>query len=292
MRASQAVPLSAAQEGRIARRFARLKAAGRGGFVPFITAGDPDGDTSLALLKGLTGAGADLIELGMPFSDPMADGPIIQAASQRALKAGARMRRTLAMVEAFRADDGETPLILMGYYNPIFSYGVGAFLADARAAGVDGLIVVDLPPEEDEELRPAAREAGLDFVRLATPTTDDKRIATVLDGASGFIYYVSITGITGTRSAAIAAVTEAVERLRRHTDLPIAVGFGIKTPEQAAAVADAADAAVVGSALVEKILAGLDDSGAARAGLVEAVLEFASSLAEGVHGARRDARAP
>ncbi len=292
MRASQAVPLSAAQEGRIALRFARLKAAGRGGFVPFITAGDPDGDTSLALLKGLTGAGADLIELGMPFSDPMADGPVIQASSQRALKAGARMRRTLAMVEAFRADDGETPLILMGYYNPIFSYGVGAFLADARAAGVDGLIVVDLPPEEDEELRPAAREAGLDFVRMATPTTDDKRIATVLDGASGFIYYVSITGITGTRSAAIAAVTEAVERLRRHTDLPIAVGFGIKTPEQAAAVVSAADAVVVGSSLVQKIFDGLDDSGAARAGLVEAVLEFASSLAEGVHGARRGARAP
>lgn len=292
MRASQAVPLSAAQEGRIARRFARLKTAGRGGFVPFITAGDPDGDTSLALLKGLTGAGADLIELGMPFSDPMADGPIIQASSQRALKAGARMRRTLAMVEAFRADDGETPLILMGYYNPIFSYGVGAFVADARAAGVDGLIVVDLPPEEDEELRPAAREAGLDFVRMATPTTDDKRIATVLDGASGFIYYVSITGITGTRSAAIAAVTEAVERLRRHTDLPIAVGFGIKTPEQAAAVVSAADAVVVGSSLIQKIFDGLDDSGAARAGLVEAVLEFASSLAEGVHGARRDARAP
>jgi len=292
VRASQAVPLSAAQEGRIARRFARLKTADRGGFVPFITAGDPDGDTSLALLKGLTGAGADLIELGMPFSDPMADGPIIQASSQRALKAGARMRRTLAMVEAFRADDGETPLILMGYYNPIFSYGVGAFVADARAAGVDGLIVVDLPPEEDEELRPVAREAGLDFVRMATPTTDDKRIARVLDGASGFIYYVSITGITGTRSAAIAAVTEAVERLRRHTDLPIAVGFGIKTPEQAAAVVSAADAVVVGSSLVEKIFAGLDDSGAARAGLVEAVLGFAGSLAEGVHGARRGARAP
>ncbi|MFQ5939843.1 MAG: tryptophan synthase subunit alpha [Alphaproteobacteria bacterium] len=292
MSASQAVPLAAAQEGRIARRFARLKAKGCGGFVPFITAGDPDGDTSLALLKGLAGAGADLIELGMPFSDPMADGPIIQASSQRALKAGARMRRTLAMVEAFRADDGETPLILMGYYNPIFSYGVGAFLADARAAGVDGLIVVDLPPEEDEELRPAAREAGLDFVRLATPTTDDKRIARVLDGASGFIYYVSITGITGTRSAAIAAVTEAVGRLRRHTDLPIAVGFGIKTPEQAAAVASAADAAVVGSALVEKIRDGLDEAGAARAGLVEAVLGFASSLAKGVHEARRDARAP
>lgn len=271
---------------RIARRFAACQAAGRAGLVTFITAGDPDPQTSFALLAGLPGAGADLIELGMPFTDPMADGPAIQAAGLRALKAGATLRRTLDLVRRFRAGDAETPVILMGYYNPIHRYGVAAFLADARAAGVDGLIVVDLPPEEDEELRLPAVEAGISLIRLAAPTTDDARLQVVLTHSSGFVYYVSITGITGTASAAEEAIAAAVARLRRRTTLPIAVGFGIRTPAQAAAVARVADAVVVGSAIVSRIAANLDESGAPRPGLVADVLGLVRELAEGVHGAR------
>ena len=271
----------APDSGRIARRFAALKAEKRGGLVTFVTAGDPDPDSSLKLLAGLPGAGADLIEIGMPFSDPMTDGPAIQASSLRALKAGMTLKRTLELVREFRAGDGDTPIVLMGYYNPIYQYGVDRFLADFKAAGADGLIVVDLPPEEDEELCVPALETGVNFIRLATPTTDDKRLPAVLRNTSGFVYYVSILGITGTRSAGDADVKKAVERLKRHTDLPVAVGFGIKTPEQAAAVARVADAAVVGSALVSRIAACAANSGAA-----EAVLGLVRQLAAGVRGAR------
>ncbi len=277
-------PIQAAT--RIDRRFATLKQQGRGGLVTFITAGDPDHETSLALLKGLPGAGADVIELGMPFTDPMADGPAIQAAGLRALNNGARMTRTLDMVRAFRQGDDETPLVLMGYYNPIYSYGVERFLADARNAGVDGLIVVDLPPEEDGELCQPALKAGVNFIRLTTPTTDDARLPAVLANISGFVYYVSVTGITGAGSASNAAIDEAVARLRRHTDLPLAVGFGITTPEAAAAVARVADAAVVGSAIVRQIEANLDADGKPTAGLVENVLDFVKALADGVRSAR------
>lgn len=278
-------PLS--DSGRIGRRFADLRKAGRAGLVTFLTAGDPDHETSLALLRGLPAAGADLIELGMPFTDPMADGPAIQAASLRALKAGARMTRTLDLVRTFRETDRDTPIILMGYYNPIHAYGIDRFLKDAVAAGVDGLIVVDLPPEEDEELCIPALQAGVNFIRLATPTTDDLRLLTVLQNTSGFVYYVSITGITGAASATDAAIAEAVGRLRRHTDLPIAVGFGITTPEQAAGVARSADAAVVGSAIVKRIAANLDTAGRPRSTLVDDVLAFVATLADGVRGARR-----
>lgn len=278
----QAAPTS----GRIDRRFAALKEQGRGGLVTFITAGDPDHDTSLALLKGLPAAGADIIELGMPFTDPMADGPAIQAAGLRALKAGARMTRTLDMVRAFRTDDQDTPLVLMGYYNPIYAYGVERFLADAKTAGVDGLIVVDLPPEEDQELCEPALRAGVSFIRLTTPTTDDQRLPTVLANTSGFVYYVSVTGITGAASASSAAIDEAITRLRRHTDLPLAVGFGISTPEQAAAVARVADAAVVGSAIVRQVEKNLDADGRPTAGLVDNVLGFVQALAQGVRNAR------
>ncbi|MEX2199899.1 MAG: tryptophan synthase subunit alpha [Dongiaceae bacterium] len=281
----------APDSGRIAKRFAKLRAGGRGGLITFVTGGDPDYDTSLALLQGLPGAGADLIEIGMPFTDPMADGPAIQAAGLRALKGGQRMTRTLAMVEAFRKRDADTPIVLMGYYNPIYSYGVERFLDDALAVGVDGLIIVDLPPEEDSELCLPALAAGVNFIRLATPTTDDKRLPVVLNNTSGFVYYVSIMGITGTRSASDEHVRAAVLRLKRHTDLPIAVGFGIRTPEQAGAVARVADAAVVGSALVERIAAHLDAKGRAKPGLVEDALAFVSSLAAGVQGAGRDAAA-
>lgn len=278
--------IASAKQGRIARRFATLRAEGRAGLVTFITAGDPDRETSLQLLEGLPTAGADLIELGMPFSDPMADGPAIQAASQRALKAGAHMRQTLAMVRAFRKHDGDTPLILMGYYNPIYRYGNEAFARDAAAAGVDGLIVVDLPPEEDEELRPMTETAGIAFVRLVAPTTGEARVAKLLEKASGFVYYVSITGITGTRSAAVERVERAVERLRAETTLPIAVGFGIKTPEDAADYARIADAAVVGSAIVQKIAERLDASSRATPQLVSETLAFVRRLADGVRGAR------
>jgi tryptophan synthase alpha chain len=272
---------------RVERRFAALKREGRGGLVTFVTAGDPDPESFFELLHGLPEAGADVIELGMPFSDPMADGPAIQAASLRALKAGMTLAKTLDMVRRFRAADAETPVILMGYYNPIYSYGVARFLDDARSAGVDGLIVVDLPPEEDEELCQPTLDAGLHWIRLATPTTDDRRLPKVLSNTSGFVYYVSIMGITGTRSATAEAVSEAVTRLHRHTDLPVAVGFGIKTPEQAAEVAAVADAAVVGSAVIERLKSGLDAQNRPRDGAVADVLAFVRSLAEGVRGARR-----
>ncbi len=274
---------------RIERRFAALKSANRGGLVTFVTAGDPNYDLSLDLLRQLPAAGADVIELGMPFTDPMADGPAIQASSLRALRSGMSLRKTLKLVAAFREGDGNTPIILMGYYNPIYSYGVPAFLRDAKAAGVDGLIVVDLPPEEDEELCLPALKAGLNFIRLATPTTDDKRLPTVLRNTSGFVYYVSIAGITGTRSAENADISAAVARLKRHTDLPVAVGFGIKTADQAEAVARAADAAVVGSALVSRIAAHVEDDGTASPKAVEETLALARELAAGVRRARRRA---
>jgi tryptophan synthase alpha chain len=273
-------------DDRLAARFAALKAEGRAGLVTFITAGDPDFDTSATLLKGLPAAGADVIELGMPFSDPMADGPAIQASSLRALRGGQNMIKTLELVRRFRKVDGATPVVLMGYYNPIYIYGNDRFLADAKAAGVDGLIVVDLPPEEDTELCLPARMAGLHFIRLATPTTDEERMGKVLTNASGFIYYVSITGITGTRSAAAGDVGTRVAALRRRTTLPVAVGFGIKTPEQAAAIARVADAAVVGSALVERMREGLDANGRASAALVAGTLDYVAALAAGVRGAR------
>jgi tryptophan synthase alpha chain len=272
---------------RIERRFASLKSANRGGFVTFITAGDPNYELSLDLLRQLPSAGADVIELGMPFTDPMADGPAIQASSLRALRTGMTLKKTLQLVTEFRKGDNETPIILMGYYNPIYSYGVPAFLSDAKAAGVDGLIVVDLPPEEDEELCLPALKAGLNFIRLATPTTDDKRLPVVLRNTSGFVYYVSIAGITGTRSAANADVSAAVARLKRHTDLPVAVGFGIKTADQAAAIAKVADAAVVGSALVSRIGAHVDDSGKASPKAVEDALALVRELSAGVRRARQ-----
>jgi len=269
---------------RIEARFAALRAAKRGGLVTFLTAGDPDSETSKRIIRGLPAAGADLIELGMPFTDPMADGPAIQASSQRALRAGATMNGTLDIVRDFRTQDSETPIILMGYYNPIYSYGVDRFLEDANAAGVDGLIIVDLPPEEDEELCLPALKTGINWIRLATPTTDDKRLPKVLSNTSGFVYYVSIMGITGTKSVSEGDVRKAVERLRRHTDLPIAVGFGITTPEDARAIATVADAAVVGSAIVNRILAKVGADGKAQAGMVEDVLEFVQELAAGAHG--------
>ena len=272
---------------RIERRFAQLKKEGRAGLVIYLTAGDPDPDTSFALFSGLANAGADLIEIGMPFSDPMADGPSVQAAGQRALKAGTTLRSTLAMVRRLRERDADTPYVLMGYYNPIYRFGVEAFAKNAVAAGVDGAIVVDLPPEEDEELAAPARAAGLDVVRLAAPTSDEARLPAIVGHASGFIYYVAIAGITGTRAVDAAAVRIAVERLRRFTKLPIAVGFGIKTPQQAAEVAKAADAAVVGSVIVDRLAFNLDPDGKAKPGLVEAVFGDVRSLAAGVRTARR-----
>jgi tryptophan synthase alpha chain len=271
---------------RIERRFARLRAEGRAGFVVYLTAGDPDADTSLTLFQGLAAAGADLVEIGMPFSDPMADGPAIQAAGQRALKRGMTLRKTLAMVRGLRERDPDTPYVLMGYYNPIYRYGADAFARDAVAAGVDGAIIVDLPPEEDAELAVPARRAGLDIVRLATPTSDEARLPAIVAHAGGFLYYVAITGITGTRSADAADVRAAVARLRRFTPLPIAVGFGIKNPAQAAEVAKAADAAVVGSALVDRLALNLDPADNAKPGLVDAVLADIRALAKGVREAR------
>ena len=276
----------AADSGRIQRCFERLKGEGRGGLVTFVTAGDPDRATSESILAGLPGAGADLIELGMPFTDPMADGPAIQASGQRALKGGIKLRQILDMVAGFRQRDEDTPVVLMGYYNPIYVYGVERFLADFKAAGADGLIVVDLPPEEDAELCVPALAAGVNFIRLATPTSDDQRLPAVLENTSGFVYYVSIAGITGTRAAVSTEVGPAVERLKRHTELPVAVGFGIKTPEQAAAIARTADAAVVGSALVDQVRINLDDEGRAQPELVERVFGFVRELAEGVRQAR------
>lgn len=277
----------AGAESRIDRRFAALRAEGRAGLVAFVTAGDPDPVISAEILHGLPAAGADVIELGMPFSDPMADGPAIQASSLRALKSGMTLKGVLELVRGFRAKDPDTPIVLMGYYNPIYRFGVEAFLQAAVAAGVDGLIVVDLPPEEDGEFCIPAIRAGMHFIRLATPTTDDARLPAVLTHTGGFLYYVSIMGITGTRAVDAAAVTQAVARLKRHTDLPIAVGFGIKTPEQAAEIAKVADAAVVGSAIVDAVKAGLDDEGRVRDGLAAAVLGLVADLAEGVRGARR-----
>jgi tryptophan synthase alpha chain len=271
---------------RIDSRFAALRKAARPALVTFVTAGDPDYDTSLALLKALPAAGADIIEIGMPFSDPMADGPAVQAAGLRALRAGQTMTKTLAMVREFRGGDRETPIVLMGYYNPIYIYGNERFLADAKAAGVDGLIVVDLPPEEDEELCIPAMKAGLNFIRLATPTTDDARLPTVLKNTSGFVYYVSITGITGTKVPDNLRVAEAVDRIKRHTDLPVAVGFGINTPEQAAAIGRNADGVVVGSALVRAVEKSLDGEKRGTAKTVAAVTDLVSALSQGVHASR------
>jgi tryptophan synthase alpha chain len=276
----------AGRDSRIARRFAALKAAGRAGLVTYLTCGDPDAETFAALLSALPEAGADLIEVGMPFSDPQADGPAIQAASLRALRSGMTLAKTFALLRDFRTRDKTTPVVLMGYYNPIHRYGVPRFLADARAAGVDGLIIVDLPPEHDDELCLPALAAGLDFIRLATPTTNDKRLPAVLAHTAGFIYYVSIAGITGTKAAEADAVAAAVARLRRHSTLPIAVGFGIRTPEQAAAIARVADAAVVGSALVQRLADNLDAHGKPEGQLVETVLSDVRALALGVRGAR------
>lgn len=271
---------------RIERRFAELRAQGRAGLVTFLVAGDPDIATFERLLAGLPEAGADLIEIGMPFSDPMADGPTIQAGNLRALAAGISLARTLEIVRRFRDHDTTTPLVLMGYYNPIWAYGRLRFLDEAVSAGVDGLIVVDLPPEEDEELCLPALERGLDFIRLATPTTDDRRLPKVLQNVRGFLYYVSLTGITGVKEAVADQVAPQVARLRRHTDLPIAVGFGIRTPEQAAAIARVADAAVVGSALVAEVAAHLDEEGRPAKGLVAAVHGRVRALAEAVRTAR------
>ena len=273
---------------RISSRFAELAKEGRAAFVPFITAGDPDGDTTLALLQELPGAGADLIELGVPFSDPMADGPAVQASSQRALKAGMTLAKVLDIVKRFRKSDSKTPIVLMGYYNPIHAYGTARFAKDAAAAGVDGLITVDLPPEEDDVLRAPASAQGLDIVRLATPTSTDARLKTIVNGASGFIYYVSITGVTGTKDFAEQDVRAAVQRVKAGSGLPTAVGFGIKTPEQARAIASFADAAVVGSAIVTKI-AECSAAGQKREDLVKDVLKFCCALADSVHAARNAA---
>jgi tryptophan synthase alpha chain len=274
---------------RIDARFAALKREGRAGLITFVMAGDPDPDTSAVILKALPAAGADVIEIGMPFTDPMADGPAIQAAGLRALRAGQNLARTLELVRNFRASDIATPVVLMGYYNPIYIYGVGRFLADAMAAGVDGLIVVDLPPEEDTELCLPALQAGLNFVRLATPTTDDKRLPTVLANTSGFVYYVSITGITGAAAPDAGLVVEAVRRIKRHTDLPVAVGFGVRDAASAAAIAHGTEAVVVGSALVEKVRLSLDAAGKATPATVAAVTALVAELAAGVRNARQQA---
>jgi tryptophan synthase alpha chain len=274
---------------RIDTRFAELKKQGRSALVTFVMAGDPDPATSLEILKALPKSGADIIEIGMPFTDPMADGPSIQAAGLRALKAGMTLKKTLEMVRSFRKDDDATPLVLMGYYNPIYIYGVDQFLIDAKSAGVDGLIIVDLPPEEDTELCLPTMKAGLNFIRLATPTTDDKRLPAVLANTSGFVYYVSITGITGAASADAKVVGEAVARIKRHTTLPVCVGFGIRTPEAARAIAENADGAVVGSALVDALRATLDASGRGTAKTTDAVTDLVSALALGVQGAKQAA---
>ena len=272
---------------RIDKRFATLKAEGRAALVTFTMAGDPDYDTALAIAKALPKAGADVIELGMPFTDPMADGPAIQAAGVRALKAGQNTKKTLELVRAFRKADDATPIVLMGYYNPIYIYGVDRFIADAKAAGVDGLIVVDLPPEEDDELCLPTLKTGLNFIRLATPTTDDKRLPVVLNNTSGFVYYVSITGITGAAAPDAGKVAGAVARIKRHTKLPVAVGFGVRTAEQARAIASGADGVVVGSALVDALRLSLHKNGKAGAGTVKAVTSLVSALADGVRSARR-----
>src|SRR6266852_309612 len=269
---------------RIDARFAELKQEGRAAFITFLMAGDPDPATSLDIIKALPKAGADIIEIGMPFTDPMADGPSIQAAGLRALKGGMTLKKTLEMVRGFRKDDGTTPLVLMGYYNPIYIYGVDKFLIDAKSAGIVGL-----PPEEDTELCLPAMKAGLNFIRLATPTTDDKRLPAVLANTSGFVYYVSITGITGSASADSSAAGEAVARIKRHTELPVCVGFGIRTPQAAHDIAQHADGAVVGTALVDALRTSLDAQGRATARTVAAVSELVASLAQGVRGAKQAA---
>jgi tryptophan synthase alpha chain len=267
---------------RIESRFKALGQQGRAGLITFITAGDPDRTTAQQILDGLPAAGADLIELGLPFSDPMADGPVIEAASHRALKGGASLAVTLEMVRDFRSKDQDTPIILMGYYNPIYAHGVERFARDAAASGVDGLIIVDLPPEEAEELAGPARRSGIDVIYLTAPTTDEARLPLVLAHASGFVYYVSIAGITGAGAATSQSVTAAIERLRRHTDLPLAVGFGIKTAAQVAEIGQLADAAVVGSAIVSRIAAGLDADNRPHEGLAEEILAFVRELADGL----------
>lgn len=271
---------------RIDDRFKALEAEGRAALVTFVMAGDPDLATSLDIVKGLAKAGADVIEVGMPFTDPMADGPSIQAAGLRALRAGTTLKKTLRLVRDFRAEDQTTPIVLMGYYNPIYVFGVPAFLAQAKEAGVDGLIVVDLPPEEDQELCLPAREAGINFIRLATPTTDDKRLPKVLENTSGFVYYVSLTGITGAALADYSGVAEAVTRIKRHTALPIAVGFGVKNADNAEAIARTADGVVVGTALVDALKASLDEQGRAGPQTVGAVTRLAAHIAQGVRRAR------
>ena len=267
---------------RIQTRFKKLKAEGRGGLITFLTAGDPNLQASREILFGLADAGADFIELGMPFSDPMADGPAIQAGSLRALKNGMTLKKTLALVSEFRQQDADTPIILMGYYNPIYIYGVEEFVVDAKAAGVDGLIIVDLPPEEVDEIWKPACEAGIDIIFLTAPTSDNDRLSVILRRASGFVYYVSIAGITGTHSANLSNVKDSIKRLRKQTDLPVGVGFGINTPDQAQGIASVADAAVVGSALVEVIDKNLDDNGNPGPKLVDSVLCLVSELALGV----------
>lgn len=276
-------------ETRIERRFAALRHEGRPALVTFVMAGDPDHETSLAIIRALPGAGADVIEIGMPFSDPMADGPAVQMAGQRALRGGETLRKTLALVRAFREGDRDTPVVLMGYYNPIYSMGNDRFLDEAKAAGVDGLIVVDLPPEADDELCLPAIARGLSFIRLATPTTDDKRLPAVLANTSGFVYYVSILGITGAAAPDAGRVAEAVTRIKRHTILPVVVGFGVKTAVQAAAIGRVADGAVVGSAIVGAVAASLDANGRATAETVKAVTDLVADLASGVRAARAEA---
>jgi tryptophan synthase alpha chain len=274
---------------RIDARFAELARQGHAALVTYLMAGDPDPATSLDIIKALPKAGADIIEIGIPFTDPMADGPSIQAAGLRALKAGMTLKKTLELVRGFRKDDDATPLVLMGYYNPIYIYGVDNFLADAKTAGVDGLIIVDLPPEEDTELCLPAMKAGLNFIRLATPTTDDKRLPAVLANTSGFVYYVAITGITGTGSADSKVVGEAVARIKRHTILPVCVGFGIRTPEAARAIAERANGAAVGTALVDALRGSLDVEGRATSKTVGAVADLVAALAQGVRGAKQAA---
>jgi tryptophan synthase alpha chain len=270
---------------RIEQRFADLKSEGRAALVTFVMSGDPDYETSMAIIKALPKAGADVIELGMPFTDPMADGPSIQAAGVRALQAGQTLKKTLAMVRDFRKSEAKTPIVLMGYYNPIYIYGVEKFLVDAKEAGVDGLIVVDLPPEEDEELCLPALKAGLNFIRLATPTTDDKRLPAVLNNTSGFVYYVSITGITGSAAPDATKVSAAVQRIKKHTKLPVAVGFGVKNAESARAIAAGADGVVVGSALIDALKKTLDANGKGGPATVKAVADLVADIAKGVRAA-------
>jgi tryptophan synthase alpha chain len=270
---------------RIETKFERLKAEGRKALVTFVTAGDPDYSTSLEILKGLPRSGADIIELGMPFSDPMADGPAIQHASQRALRGGQTLRKTLEMVRAFREGDQETPVILMGYYNPIYVFPVDAFLTEAASAGVDGLIVVDVPPEADDELCLPALKGGLSFIRLTAPTTTNRRLETVLANTSGFVYYVSIAGITGTRAPDATAVGQNVARIKERTPLPVVVGFGVRTPAQAGAIAAVADGVVVGSALVDAIAQSLDETQKATSLTKSAVLDLVERLSSGMKAA-------